>query len=366
MNPETTHIDDFLGGAELEGSEQRQLHLWVSSDQVSFHQVELPDAPKSKWMALLPWILEDELLLPVEDMHLVICSVDTSRLASVLAIPKREMYRLQLLVEEESAKMRSFLPDVLALPLEEGFVTLAMLGDRLLARSGKYEGFSGAPDFVWQVLQLRREQGEIFQIQCFGMSSESLPKWAAELCSLNSNPINWQFAEVPVEANLLVGEFRAKTGRISFGPWIPSFGLAALAVFLLFSFAVVDHIKTGRELQLINQQLLREFEAAFAIAASSPELVQREGAQILRDRELRYFSVSDSILPVTEALDSVLSSCSDCDLASVQIDANSTTLVMKQDLNAISRLQSQAMFNLTSGEPNEQQQVVLNLQRQDI
>lgn len=366
MNPELIHIDDYLGGLNDENSSSVDLHLWVNSDQISFHQVELPEAPKSKWMSLIPWILEDELLLPVEEMHLAICSVDSARQASVVALPKKEMYRLQLLLEEQPSKILSWLPDILALPLEEGFITLAAIGDRVLVRTDRYQGFSGSPDFVWQVLALRRTQGEIFQIQCFGVSQDSVPEWARDSSSFNSNAINWQFAEVPIEANLLTGQFRQKASRSGFNFWMPSIGLGAIALCLLISLALVDHVKTGRELLLINQQLLREFEANFGASASSPERAKLEGAQLLRDREVRYLSVADSILPIAESLDAILSNCSGCDLASVQLDIDGTTLVMKQDANAVSRLRSLEGYNLTSGAPNEQQQIVVNLKRQAL
>ena len=366
MNPELTHIDDYLGEPSTASLDSSDLNLWVNSDQVTFHLAELPDTPKSKWKTLLPWILEDELLMPVEDMHLVICSVDSGRCASVLAIPKKEMYRLQLLLENAQSKIRSLLPDVLALPVEEGFVTLAAVGDRILVRSDRYQGFSGTADFVWQILAMRRSQGEVFQIQCFGLSEDSVPDWARESSSFNSNTINWKFTELPAEANLLVGEFRPKTGRSGFNFWMLSIGLGAIAVCLLLSLALVDHVKTGRELLQIDQQLLREFEASFGVSASAPERVQIEGAQVLRDRELRYLSVADSVLPIAESLDTALSSCSGCDIASVQLDANSTTLVIKQDADAISRLQGLDGYSFTSSAPNGQQQIVVNLQRRSL
>lgn len=363
MNPELTHIDEYLGGSNAENSEPSELHLWVNSDQISFHEVELPDAPKSKWMTLLPWILEDEFLIPIEEMHLVICHVDSSRRASVAAIPKKEMYRLQLLLENQPSQVRSVLPDVLALPLEEGFISLAAIGDRLLVRSGRYQGFSGSAEFVWQVLELQQSQGVPLQIQCFGIVEESVPSWASDISSFNANPINWQFSEPLFESNLLAGDFRSRSNRFNFRAWMPSMALGALAACLLLSLGVIDHVKTGRELLLIDQHLLREFEASFGVSASSPARVQVEGAQIIRDRELRYLSVVDSILPITQSIDAVLSGCSNCELVSAQINTSSATLVMNQNSEAISRLRNLEGYSLTSGEPNEQQQVVLNIQR---
>lgn len=364
MNLESTHINEYLASPVEPDQVASGWNLWVNSDQLSFHEVELPDTPKSKWPSLLPWILEDELLMPVEEMHLVICAVDASRKANVMAIPKNEMFRLQLLIEERADRVRSLVPDVLALPQEEGFTSVATQGDRLIVRSGLYQGFSGCTDFVWQILQLQHRQGELLKIQCFGLQEEQLPDWARPISYFNSSPINWEFAEPLSKANLLQGEFRPRKARSSFDVWIPSLGLAVIAICLLFSFAIVDHVKTGRELIQINQQLSREFQAVFGSSVSIPERTQIEGEQILHERELRYLSVSNSIYPVTEVLDSVLSSCANCGLASVQLDTDSATLVMQSDSPGISRLANLEGYRLTTSEPNEQQQVVIGLQRQ--
>lgn len=363
MNSELTHIDDFLADSARGSAEPGDLQLWINSDQISFHKAELPDAPKSKWMNLLPWILEDELLMPVEDMHLVICAVDAERNASVIAIPKSEVFRLQMLVEAASIRVRSFLPDVLALPLEEGFITLAAVGrDRLLVRTGPFEGFSGDTKMVWQLLELRKSQDESLQLQCFGLEQESLPDWAEQCCQLSPNPVNWSFAETIPETNLLVGPFRAKS-RTKLKPWYPSMGLAAMAIFLLCSLGLVDYLKNGRELEQINQLLMREFEAAFGVTASSPARIQSQGEQILREREQRFFSLVDSVMPITESLDPVLSNCSDCGLVSVQIEPDSATLVMAQGVDLSARLNDPDQFRISSSGANDQDQVVLNLQR---
>lgn len=364
MNPELAHIDNYLSEPNTDYSESLDLHLWVKSDQLSFHQVELPDAPKSKWMTLLPWILEDELLLPVEEMHLVICSVDSDRQAHVIAIPKKDLHRLQLLLENQPARIRSFMPDVLALPLEEGFITLAQEGQRLLVRSDSYDGFSGEAEFIWQVLELKHSQGEVFQIQCFGISPESVPDWALECCSFNENSINWQFSGFLADANLLVGEFRPKAPQSSLSPWLPTIGIAAIAVCLMMSLVIVDHLKSGQELLMLNQQLAREFEASFGVSLSASERAKAEGARVLSDREFRYFSLSDSIIPISEYLDAGLSRCNDCGLVSAQIEPGSATLVMNENDEALATMRNQQGFSLTTGAPNEQQQIVVNFQRQ--
>lgn len=380
MNPELLHIDEYLSGFESvsefasESSEERSdrfLSLWVNSDQISFHRIELPDAPKSKWLSLLPWILEDQLLVPVEDLHLVICSVSSERVADVASIPKTEMHRLQLLLEGDSKLVQSLIPDIFALPLESGFITVAKLGDRLLVRSGQYQGFSGTPDFVWTALQLQQMQAlaqdsslqQPLRVQCIGLDAESVPDWAVSHCVFNANPINWQFADVPAETNLFTGAFRAHRRLPSLSFWMPTIGFAALALVLFCSWALVDHVKTGRELVQINQQVLNEFEASFGEASSAVSSVQRETEAILSQRELRYFAMANSVMDITQSLDAVLSSCSDCDFSRLQISIDSATLTMSQNANAVSGFSSMEGFGLSSNVPDESGQVQLDIRR---
>tara|TARA_B110000483_G_scaffold226488_1_gene287263 strand:+ start:86163 stop:87302 length:1140 start_codon:yes stop_codon:yes gene_type:complete len=376
MNPELLHIDEYLSASEpsSESSEERSerlLSLWVNSDQISFHKVELPDVPKSKWLLLLPWILEDQLLVPVEDLHLVICSVSSDRVADVASIPKTEMHRLQLLLESDSKQVQSLIPDIFAVPLESDFITVAMLGGRLLVRSGQYQGFSGSPEFVWAALQLQQLQSiaqdssmqQSLRIQCIGLDTESVPDWAKSLCVFRTNPINWQFADVPAETDLFTGAFKAQRGLANLSFWMPTLSIAALALVLFFSWALVDHVKAGRELMQINQQVLNEFEAIFGEASSAMNTVQRDAVEILRQRELRYFTMANSVMDITQSLDAVISNCSDCDFSRLRISVDNATLNMSQNTNALSRLSTMDGFAVSSNTPDESGQVQLEMRK---
>jgi len=48
------------------------MQLWVPTERIGFHQVDVPTAPERKWPQLIPWLLEDRILQPVEEMHFVI------------------------------------------------------------------------------------------------------------------------------------------------------------------------------------------------------------------------------------------------------------------------------------------------------
>ncbi|GEM_PF-1727234 len=368
MHSDLLHIDEHLRADDFsERVSEGPVSLWINSDQVSFHSVELPDAPKSKWASLLPWILEDQLLVSVEDLHLVICSVSSDRLADVASIPKVEMHRLQLLLESNSQQVHSLVPDIFALPLESGFLTVTKEGDRILVRSEQYQGFSGTQDFVWTALQLQHTQavaqGQPFRIQCFGLDARTVPEWAEPLCIFNTNPINWQFSDVPTETNLLRGIYRAQRRLPKLSLWLPSIGLAALFVLLLCSWAVVDYVKSGRELIQINQQVLNEFEASFGQSSASASQVQIDAEALISKKELRYFAMAGSVMGITQSLDQVIGSCSDCNFERLQISVDNAILTMSPNDSAISRLNSLQEFTASSGALDESGQVQVIMRR---
>ena len=395
MSTDLYHIHDYLKGdlAEADKSEVNQLSLLVESDLISFHHVQLPDAPKSKWDALLPWILEDQLLLPVEDLHFVICSVDTERMACVISVPKKEIHRLQLLLENSdgssageveqdlaskseaqglvSRAITALIPDVLALPLEEGFISLTKLDDRLLVRSAEYEGFSGKAHFVWAALALIQSQKEVLdepmRLQCFGIELELLPDWARPNAKCTPKPIDWSLealglGSLPPGANLLVGEYRPKPKRIKLGAWMPSLITASLALILFCAWITVDHLKNGQELVQINNLLVDEFEANFSAPVSRLDTLRRRGAEIISDKEVRYFSVESSILAAIAPMDTALSNCSDCLISALKIEPQQAQLEISNNPGLLGALSRMDGVESRASEPDENDMVLVSLE----
>ena len=369
MSADLLHIDEYLSGEPLLASDSpRSISLLISSDQVSFHQVQLPDAPKAKWMQLLPWIMEDQLLLPVHELHFVICSVDADRLAQVISIPKSEMHRLQLLLEKSSLDVSRFIPDILALPLEEGFISLAKWGDRLLVRSDQYKGFSGSPEFIWSLLELQESQQELLdeplKYQCFGISDDALPDWIQDKASLNTNVIDWAFADFPAESNLLTGEYKPQRKLLQIGPWMPTLVAASMALVLLCGWIFVDHRINTRELAQLNPVVATEFEAHFGVPPSQLNALRRQASQIISEKESRYLSSAVSVWPIAESIDAALSSCPDCRIGSLEIASDAGQIRIENNTSVLASMARADGLDVTISEPNTEDEVVITFIRQ--
>jgi type II secretion system protein L len=66
------------------------IQLWVPSERIGLHSVDIPSAPERKWPDLLPWILEDKVLQPVEEMHFVVAGRTDLQL-QVMAVSRQDM-----------------------------------------------------------------------------------------------------------------------------------------------------------------------------------------------------------------------------------------------------------------------------------
>ena len=55
-------------------------HLWVPSEYTSIHYVDVPTAPRRKWMDIIPWMLEDKLLQDPSETHFSLIHETTDQL----------------------------------------------------------------------------------------------------------------------------------------------------------------------------------------------------------------------------------------------------------------------------------------------
>src|SRR6056300_1539826 len=93
-----SHINDIAGFSEdlLKANEPC---IWVPSNLLVVHKVPIPKAPRRKWLALLPWILEDKLLQTPEQLHFTIAGKSSDKLI-VLVSAKTQIQEWKNTVEE--------------------------------------------------------------------------------------------------------------------------------------------------------------------------------------------------------------------------------------------------------------------------
>ena len=88
LDQRVDRVDDPL--QSVAGTNASAMSLWVPSERVGLHSVDIPSAPQRKWAELIPWLLEDRILQPVEEMHFVIVGRSDDQL-HILAVSRQDM-----------------------------------------------------------------------------------------------------------------------------------------------------------------------------------------------------------------------------------------------------------------------------------
>lgn len=110
---------------------------WIPTEAVACHAPVVPAVPRRKWQGMIPWLLEDQLLEPLERLHLAWGDRDPEGVVPVLAVNR------ELLARWQQGAPGPLVPDAFALPWHKGECALAVEGDRWLLRAGPWQLAAG-------------------------------------------------------------------------------------------------------------------------------------------------------------------------------------------------------------------------------
>ena len=97
---------------------------WVPTEAIACHRPVVPAVPRRKWLAMIPWLLEDQLLEPVERLHFACGERGADGAVAVLVVNSEQLVRWR----RDAAG--PLVPDGFALPWAQGECVLAVDGDR--------------------------------------------------------------------------------------------------------------------------------------------------------------------------------------------------------------------------------------------
>ena len=147
--------------------------VWVPSETVICHRVQVPDVGPKKWREMIPWLLEDRLLETPDQMTFATGDRADDGSVSVACVRRQviEQWRSELL--GEGIEWRRLVPDFFALPWQPGQIACALQGERAVLRWGLDEGAAGTLNFMTQLLS-RLMVGSDKQLLVY-CDDESLP-----------------------------------------------------------------------------------------------------------------------------------------------------------------------------------------------
>ena len=312
--------------------------LWVPSERVGLHSIPIPSAPERKWAELIPWMLEDRLLQPIDEMHFVVAGRDDQQL-HILAVSQQDMREWLRIADNAGVAASAMAPDFMALTWETGIVSVGWREGMLLVRDGIYSGFAASPKLGWVMLDGILKNSSVMPRLSISLPDEDMvPEHLREAASINSSSIDWQFTSFP-SLNLMSAEFKPKAASSVWFHWWPvavsTFAVLFLAVFYL----QVASRALEADVLTLEQQLLTSHTRVFG--GAKPSLSEfRSIAESKIDRLFKQQkSLQQEPLVGIAALNSFMTACQ-CELHSmianksgVQLKLSGGSKLMAKSLN---------------------------------
>jgi general secretion pathway protein L len=323
------HLDRHLVN---EGEEHRSMALWVPSERVTLHRIDAPTAPQRKWSELIPWILEDRLLQPVEDMHFVIGAVsvdEDKKQVDVTVVSKQDMHEWIRIAENASVTPSALVPDYLALPCEDGRISMVWREGSFLVRDETGSGFCAAPAMAWSLVRRLIEAADIAPRLSISVPDETLvPEDLLEEADINSADIDWQLSELSLSDNLLNGEFSSSIQRTSSGSWLSTAALLILAVVLGFGYLQISNSVLEETVSKLEKQVKSGFGNVFSGEKAKPEMVRTRGEMLLANLFKQRESSQVPAMKLLVGLEGFMTACN-CDLESLLVSEAKVQLELK-------------------------------------
>ena len=310
----------------MAGANSLSMALWVPSERISMHLIDVPSAPERKWSALIPWMLEDRVLQPVETMHFVINNRSGNNQLQVIAVSHEDMQQWQRVAHNAGVAVNLMVPDFLALPYESGRITIGWRKGLLLVRSGIDTGFAAKPSLGWALVDSLLAASNMSPRLSISLPDETLvPDHLRDLADINDASIDWQFVNIPIGFNLLTGKFKSASSVTYSKGWLPAVGLAVLAIGLLMVYLQISSNTLMINVEALEKQSLSSYNRLFR--GRTPEVTQiiSSAEQRLMTLRKQKAAIGAGSMAALIAIEDLMTACN-CDLRSLSADAKGIRL----------------------------------------
>ena len=350
------------------GADVVKMDLWVPSEAVSVHSVEVPTAPKRKWPELLPWMLEDRLLEPIDDMHLVVAG-QTEEQLQIIAVSQRDMQEWQRIAENSGVLARSMYPDFLALPWEDGRISVGWRDGTCLVRHGATQGFAASPDVAWAMIgNLLEHQEPAPRLSLSVPDSELVPEALRELADINDADTEWQFVEMPQQCNLLSGEFKTSVNSGEFLRWLPQAVLAVLSLLLSAVYMQIASANMTDQISDLETQLTQGYSRLFEGRRPEPQELKAKVESRLQLLFAQRQGLGSEPIAALMAADKLMRGCG-CQLSSLSTQGRELVMQIENGNKLKERVLNipgyQVAINAGSGENSIELRLTANAKRVD-
>jgi type II secretion system protein L len=325
------NLDSYITneGEAFEGPADKNLvnmDLWVPSELVSLHLVEPPVAPKRKWAELIPWILEDRLLQPVEEMHFVDCGQNADDQIQVLVVSKLDLQNWQRIAKNSAVTAYGMYPDYLTLTWEVGRISVGWRDGVFLVRYGVVEGFAATPDIAWPMIESILKEHSELRVSLSVPSVELVPEAIIEVADINDAELDWQFSPLPSQCNLLKGEYGREFSADALIAWLPVSVLAAVSIILSVIYFDIANSNLDKQINQLENNLTQGYSRLFKGRRPEANKVRSEAEKNINYLFEQRTGLNAQPTAGLIALDKLMSGCG-CQLSSLRL--SNDTIVMQ-------------------------------------
>ena len=246
---------DQLSASPLvsDAGQELTVAIWLPTEWVATHRIEKPAMAESKWLPLLPYLLEDRLLGDPSQHHCGVAAI-TDDGVDVHAVKHDIIKQILHSAAAQSIRVDALVPDFYALPWDGESAQLSVQEGRWLVRLGAHQGFAGQPQIVEELLLEWLEQDEGRTVVITNVQELPIADSITQRVTGRGGSINWQFAPLP-DVNLLQGEHQPKsvpvwqkfTGYLRSGVW------AVLVLVALGGLISAYGVVTARDINDLNR-----------------------------------------------------------------------------------------------------------------
>lgn len=336
LDQQVNTSDDPL--QSVAGTNLESKSLWVPSERIGLHSIDIPSAPERKWAELIPWILEDRVLQPVEEMHFVVAARDDQQV-HILAVSQQDIREWIRIADNAGIAAVAMAPDFMALDWEPGILSVGWREGMLLVRDGINSGFAALPAVGWVMVDSILKSTSVIPRLSISLPDEDMvPEHLRAEANINSSSVDWQFSAFPA-VNLMTAEFKPKAARPVWFQWWPVAASTIAVLLLTVIYLQLASRSFEAEVSDLQQHLLTSHSRVFG--GAKPALVEFRSSAEARIEQLFKQQKSLQAEPVAalSALDAVMNACQ-CELqamtaskSGVQLKVLSGSKLLNKSLN---------------------------------
>ena len=307
------------------------MNLWVPSELVALHLIDPPSAPRRKWAELIPWILEDKLLQSIEDVNYIVCGHSAENQLQILVVAQADVQNWQRVARNSGVLPKSMYPDYMALPYEDGRVSVGWRDGVCLVRYGTVDGFAAVPDIAWPMIDALLQQDETLKVSISVPETVVVPDQIMEIADINDSAVDWQFSQLPNQCDLLS---RGNKPKISLGAimtWLPATLMALISVLLSVLYLQIASANMIKETSELEASLIQSYSRLFDGRRPAPTDVRAEADKRLSLLFSQRDGLNSEPIAGLIALDKLMNGCG-CQLSELNYSNNELIIQVQNGL----------------------------------